>query len=169
MYLVRSVLSLTIVIGCVLSGCAVDTGLDDGTWQATGKIAQANLTVLPDGTGHVDFVFDYLLGLVDDEGIGEVTWSYALTDRSRRPYGSVTEAMRQLKPNESSPLFVEGTRTRRLTIEQAALDTVQTYVLWVKVFYRDSTLYELLVPVGATAPYVDEDPIDDIREFSIGR
>ena len=105
---VRIFRHLALLMTCFVSACAVDTGLEDGTWQATGKVTEASLVVMPDGTGRLDFAFEYLLGLVDDDGIGEVTWSYSLTDRTRRAYGSVTEPMRQLKPDEASPLFVEG-------------------------------------------------------------
>ena len=149
-------------------GCAVDSGLEDGTWQVSGKVSEASLTVMPDGTGHVDFVFEYLLGLVDDEGIEAVTWSYALTDTSRQSFGETVEPMRETKPNESSPLFVEGTRNRRLPIERNVLERIRTYVLWIKVYYRDETLYELLVPVASDVPHVDEAPIEELRQFSIG-
>ena len=114
---------------------------------------------MPDGTGRLDFAFEYLLGLVDDDGIGEVTWSYSLTDRTRRAYGSVTEPMRQLKPDEASPLFVEGTRTRSLDVEQGMLTPSQTYVLWIKIFYKETTLYELLIPVGEGTPYFNPEPL----------
>ena len=165
---VRSFRHLALFMSCYLSGCAVDTGLEDGTWQATGKVAEASLVVMPDGTGRLDFVFDYLLGLVDDDGIGEVTWSYSLTDRTRRAYGSVTEPMRQLKPDEASPYLWKDENTESRTGAGGA-STKPNLCSLIKIFYKETTLYELLIPVGEGTPYFNPQPLDDIREFSIGR
>ncbi|MEE2787030.1 MAG: hypothetical protein VX589_06795 [Myxococcota bacterium] len=159
-----------LLVGAVFaSACAVKSGLDDGTWEATGKVSQASLVVQSNGDGYVDFTFEYLLGLVDDDGIQVVMWRYTLVDADRSTFGEVLEPMRDFVEGEQSPLFVEGTRQRRLPLDAGALQREKTYVLWIQVMYRDTSIYEHLVPVATDAPYEDGAPLDGLRAFEIGQ
>ena len=115
------------------------------TWDAT-VVSQASLVVPPTGDGYIDFTFEYLLGLVDDDGIQEVMWRYELVDANRTSFGAVVEPMREFLDSESSPLFVEGTRQRRLALESRQLQREKTYVLWIQVMYRETSIYDCSSP-----------------------
>ena len=158
---------LTILLLSVmtLGGCAVENELNDGLWEIRARVSAAELTIDEQGHGEVDFTFVYLLGLVDGEGIEDVEWSYALVDSDANELAKESQVMRQAQADRTE-VFVQGDRPRVLAIEETILSSDETYVLWIKVFYRDATLTEVLVPVSQGEAYVNELPTGDIPQFS---
>jgi len=155
----------SILIGVSLTACVIQDEVKDGLWEMRTKVSTATLMVEGDRTGTLDFTFEYLLGLVDDQGIEEVQWAYRLVDPDGQDLVSETEVMRQAQLDEKE-VFVQGERPRQLTVESPVLTAEATYVLWITVRYREQILAELLVPVSQGTPHLDEDLTDDIPQFS---
>jgi hypothetical protein len=154
---------------CLLSACAVKDEVEDGLWEIRAKVARAELTATADGGASVDFTFMYLLGLVDEAGIAGVEWSYVLVapdgEGNAEELGREDQIMRQEQP-EAREVFVQGERPRVLVIDDLAIDPDETYVLRIYVYYRESTLTEVLIPLQIGQVYLDEEPYGDIPQLS---
>jgi len=146
-------------------GCAIKDEVRDGLWEIRSDVRTASLVQRDANTLTLDFNYEYLLGLVDNEGIEEVLWTYALVDSSKAEIVSETQQMREPQPNRTE-VFVQGERPRELDIELGVLDPLETYVLWVTVTYRDTILTEVLVPVRIGESYISDTPLGDIEVFS---
>ncbi len=163
----RAILVMTVL--STLIGCAIKDEVEDGLWEIRAKVSRAELTSV-DGAGvAVDFTFKYLLGLVDEEGIAGVDWAYVLLepdgDGGAMEIGREEQVMRQPQL-EQREIFVQGERPRVLTIEDLNLDPEKTYVLRIHVFYRETTLTEVFVPLQVGQVYVNEEPYGDIPQLS---
>ena len=80
----------------------------------------------PGDEGKLTLAFDaVVLGLVDDEGIEEVLWTFALVDTERNEIASETQQMREAQP-ERTEVFVQGERPRELDIDVSLIDVTKT-------------------------------------------
>jgi hypothetical protein len=156
---------LWVFVALGLNACVIQDEAKDGLWEIRTKVSTATLTVDGDRTGSLDFTFEYLLGLVDDDGVEQVDWEYSLIDLDGQPLGGDAEIMRQAQLDKTE-VFVQGERPRKLIIDQPVLTLDNTYVLWIKVRYRDGILAESLISVSQGMPHVDASPTDDIPQFS---
>ena len=154
---------------CLLSACAIKDEVEDGLWEIRAKVARAELTATDGGGASVDFTFMYLLGLVDEEGIAGVEWSYVLVapdgEGDAQELGREDQIMRQ-EQLEQREVFVQGERPRVLVIDDLAIDPDETYVLRIYVYYRGTTLTEVLIPLQLGQVYLDEEPYGDIPQLS---
>ena len=153
----------------LLGGCAIKDEVEDGLWEIRSKVSRAELNLMGSEGPEVDFTFEYLLGLVDEEGIAEVNWRYALLKPDGEGDGvelaSEEQVMRQSQ-EASTEIFVQGERPRKLKLADIDLSDELTYVLRISVFYRNTTLTEVLVPLQAGQVYLNESPYGDIPQLS---
>lgn len=147
---------------------AVESG--ESVREMRGRVTYAELTRRPDGSGRLEFLFVYLLGVIDPEGIAAVDWRYALFHPDRTRLAIAADEMRGPQPERDHVLVHSELPGRHRTLEIPAGRLVdgQTYVLRLTLFYRDEILFELLVPVVPGVPLVD--PIDpaDLPELLNG-
>ena len=152
-------------VSSIASGCLVREELVDGVWEVNAQIIDAQLSVNEDNTAVLDFTLIYLLGLVDDQGIEEVTWTYALLDSNRNVVNSSTGRMRDPEP-DLREVYVQGERPRNLEFDAGQIDSDKIYVLSAGVVYRDTLLGEVLVPVSVAQPYQAEANLGEIPIFA---
>jgi hypothetical protein len=128
------------------AGCVVKEDIKDGLRELRPSMKSINLSTGPDGASELNFVFHYEMGLVDEAGVSEVRWFYALVDRDKNVLASHEQRMR--KPDEDkTEILVQGDRTRRLDVDPGLVQPDVTYILWVSVFYRGELIGEHLSPV----------------------
>ena len=147
------------------TGCAIKDEVKNGLWEIRSDVRTASLTQGDEGKLTLTFNYEYLLGLVDDEGIEEVIWTFALVDTERNEIASETQQMREAQP-ERTEVFVQGERPRELDIDVSLIDVTKTYVLWITVTYRDSILTEKLTPIRLGESYINDAPLGDIEVLS---
>ena len=152
-----------------LGGCAIKDEVEDGLWEIRSKVSRAELNPAGADGPEVDFSYEYLLGIVDAEGIAEVGWRYALVepdgDGSGVELASETQVMRQPQDAETE-IFVQGERPRKLKLPEINLAAEVTYVLRISVYYRDTTLTEVLVPLQLGQVYLNDSDYGDIPQLS---
>ena len=165
---IRYALTLSI-LALLLGGCAIKDEVEDGLWEIRSKVSRAELNLTGADGPEVDFTFEYLLGLVDEEGIAEVNWRYVLIkpdgDGAGDELASEEQVMRQSQEGMTE-IFVQGERPRKLKVDGVDLSEEITYVLRISVYYRETTLTEVLVPLQAGQVYVNEAPYGDIPQLS---
>ncbi len=138
-----------VILGTFLAtACVVKDEATDGTIEMRSAVTQALLTVAPDGSGHLDFTYAYLLGIVDDEGIDVVEWRFVLIDADRLEYAETVQPLREAEL-EQVRILVEGERERTLQCDAGQLASDQTYVLWITVHYGEEVLQEKFLAVRA--------------------
>ncbi len=139
-------------------GEAVSSG--ESVREMRGRVTFADLRRDADGGGTLDFLFVYLLGIVDPDGIAEIQWRYALFHPDRTEIAVGEDVMREAAPDITQVLVhsqLPG-RRRTLIIQPGRLVDGQIYVLRLTLWYREMILFETLVPVEPGIPLVD--PID---------
>lgn len=157
-------LTLTTLTLTALTGCIVKDELHDGIREVLPTLKSVRLDRNADGSGQVDFTFNYLLGIVDEQGIQEVRWEYSVITPAREVLVVEEEAMRKPEP-EKTQVLVQGDRTRRLEVPPGALRSDGTYVLSVALFYDGELFgekYKKLVPGETLTETVD---LDDLPKF----
>ena len=150
-------------------GCAIKDEVQDGLWEIRSKVSRAELTLSGTDGPEVDFTYEYLLGIVDESGVAEVDWRYGLIrpdgDGSGVELASETQVMRQSQ-EDAIEIFVQGERPRKLRLPDVELSEDVTYVLRISVYYRDTTLTEVLIPLQLGQIYLNETPYGDIPQLS---
>ncbi len=145
-------------------GEAVESG--ESVREMRGRVTFAALERAPDGSGRLEFLFVYLLGIVDPEGVDAITWRYALFHPDRTELAAEQDVMREAEglTEDGAPITqvlvhseLPG-RRRTLDVPPGRLVDGQTYVLRLTLWYRSEILFEVLVPVVPGAPLVD--PVD---------
>jgi hypothetical protein len=137
---------LVVICALLATACVVKDEATDGTIEMRSAVTQALLTVAPDGSGHLDFTYAYLLGIVDDAGVDVVEWRFALIDAGRTEYAETVQPLREAEL-ERDRILVEGERERTLQCEAGQLEPDRTYVLWISVYYGEETLQETFLAV----------------------
>ncbi len=127
--------------------CVVKDEQRDGLREMRSELAASTLTRNADGSGTLDFTFEYGIALVDDDGVQEMPWSYRLVDRARRVLAENEQVMRKAEPGVTDVL-VTGERKRKLELPPGAIAEDGTYVLWIVVQYRAEVLHEALYTVN---------------------
>jgi len=130
--------------GLIVSGCVVKDEATDGAIEMRSAVTQALLTVSEDGSGHLDFTYAYLLGIIDDAGVDVVEWRFALMDADLFEYAETVQPLREAELDQVR-ILVEGERERSLNCEAGQLDPNKTYVLWITVNYGEDVIDEMLV------------------------
>lgn len=133
----------------LLTGCVVKEELNDTYNQAHLGLNEWSLLNTETETGAYELKLDigYLIGLVDDEGIDAIEWTYELMTTDQEVLASNSEEMRA--PSlEKRQVFVEGKRKRELAVPVPLSEGV-TYVLWFTLYYEDEILHEQLFPIIA--------------------
>jgi hypothetical protein len=156
---------ISLIAALSLSACLIKDEVQDGLWEISTTVSTATLTVSSEGAAEVEFTFNYLLGLVDSQGIEQVEWTYALLDREGSQIVSETQVMREPELDKRE-IFVQGDRPRVLSLESGQVAAEGRYILWILVQYRETTLTEVLIPVSVDEPYSNEVPPEDIPQFS---
>lgn len=145
-------------------GEAVESG--ESVREMRGRVTLASLDRAPDGSGRLEFLFVYLLGIVDREGVQAITWRYALFHPDRTELAADQDVMREAEGLSETGAPVTHVlvhselpgRRRVLQIPAGRLVDGQTYVLRLTLWYRAEILFEVLVPVVPGVPLVD--PVD---------
>lgn len=146
--LMRRLKLLTLSIGLsVCLGCVVKEELDNTYNQAHLGLNSWSLLMEESGSYQLTFDAGYLIGLVDEEGVQSIEWSFELVNRDREIISYTVEQMREASPDKTS-IFVEGKRTRELEL-MTLLSEGETYILWFTLRYRDEILHEQLFPLVA--------------------
>ena len=152
----RWVLALVGLGVLVVAGCIVKDELKDGLREVEPGMKRAALA-RDGGSWRLEFTFIYQMGIVDEEGIEEVRWTYALVTKDRVVLEENRQPMREGQP-EKTEILVEGERARSLELDADEIVDGETYVIWITLFYRGENLKEFLWPVVAGGPaFVDED------------
>lgn len=139
-------------------GEAVASG--ESVREMRGRVTFADLRRDPDGGGTLDFLFVYLLGIVDPDGIDRIEWRYALFHPDRTELAAGQDIMREAAP-ELTQVLVHSQlpgRRRSLLIGPGRLQNGQIYVLRLTLWYRQTILFETLVPIEPGV--VLDDPVD---------
>lgn len=139
-------------------GEAVASG--ESVREMRGRVTFADLQRSADGGGSLDFLFVYLLGIVDPDGIEEISWRYALFHPDRTELAAGQDVMREAALDQTQVLVhseLPG-RHRTLLIGPGRLVDGQVYVLRLTLWYREAILFEILVPVEPGVPLID--PVD---------
>lgn len=141
-------------------GCVVKEELDSTYNQA--HLGLNEWSLIQDETGSYKLSFDagYLIGLVDEEGIQQINWTFELVNRDREIISYSSEQMREPSP-EKTAIFVEGKRTRDVEL-MTLLNGGETYILWFTLKYRDDILHEQLFPLVAGESGGDPNWIQDL-------
>jgi len=180
-YLARLVSLVSLIATLAFAGCdpesyivkdelgeAVASG--ESVREIRGRVTLADLRRHPDGGGTLDFLFVYLLGIVDPDGIAAIEWRYALFHPDRTEVAAAGDTMREAAPALSQVLVhseLPG-RRRTLIVPPGRLVDGQTYVLRLTLWYRESILFETLVPVEPGVPLVDPIDPEDLPELLNG-
>ncbi len=119
------------------------------------------------GGGGVALQFDYsyVLGLIDNQGVGSLEWNYVLVDSDSNVYLDGTSVMRDVEDSSLPEVYVQGERVcpgarcipSSLVIEPGRLDRERTYVLWITVYYRSLAVQQARL----TAPEEDIGVVDE--------
>ena len=141
-------------------GCVVKEELDSTYNQA--HLGLNEWSLIQDETGSYNLSFDagYLIGLIDEEGIQQINWTFELVNRDREIISFSSEQMREASP-EKTAIFVEGKRTRDVEL-MTLLNGGETYILWFTLSYRDDILHEQLFPLVAGESGGDPSWIQDL-------
>lgn len=138
--------SITVAILAIALGCVVKDETEGDRQEIRGCIYESSLEVQPDGSGHLAFKFIYEIGIVDQAGVAEVQWRYALVDLDKTELASYEQRMR--KPSaESQTALARGERPRTLDIPPNSLSADEPYVLWITIQYRGEVLDEFLFEI----------------------
>ncbi|MBU0550413.1 hypothetical protein KKF91_12800 [Myxococcota bacterium] len=109
-----------------------------------------------EGGAEVEFTYHYELGIVDEAGIADLQWRYALFTRDEAVLAEHSQRMREGEPDKTK-LLVMGDRERRLEIPHR-LSSSETYILWIFVDYRGERLGELLTGIKLGQRIEDNTP-----------
>ncbi|MCA9525239.1 MAG: hypothetical protein KC549_02950 [Myxococcales bacterium] len=148
-----------------LGGCVVKDELEDGIREVLPTLRSTTYLRNADGSGQVDFTFNYLLGIVDDAGIDEVRWEYAVITPAREIIGAEEQEMRKAQP-EKTQILVQGDRSRSLVLPPGALRANGTYVLSVALFYRGELFGEKFKKLVEGETLTEEVELDDLPRFN---
>ena len=129
------------------AGCVVKEELNNTYNQAHLGLNQWSLLTEPSGSYRLEFDVGYLIGLVDEEGVEEISWNYELMTTDQELIALNLEEMREASP-EKTQIFVEGQRQRSLELN-TLLREGDTYILWFTLYYRGEILHEQLFAVVA--------------------
>ena len=150
---------VALLTSVITVGCVVKEELDDTYNQA--HLGLNEWSLLPDVSGAYQLSFDagYLIGLVDQDGVDAITWTYELMNRDQEVYAFTSEEMRAASP-EKTQIFVEGKRERVLN-SASRLQDGETYILWFTLEYKGDILHEQLFPLiagqqGGNPNWIDE-------------
>ena len=145
---------LTVVMALTAS-CLVKDELVEGLRELRGEVTWADLEIRSDGSGTLDFNFHYEIGIVDESGIAEVMWDYALVTPTGEVLASDQQQMRDAELDLTQAL-ARGDRPRKLEVLEGTLEPGLELVLWIHVYYREELLAELLSPVMDAPPRLGE-------------
>lgn len=165
-------LSILLIIGCFLSACVVKEELDNTYNQAHLGLNQWSLLEQPNRSYLLIFDVGYLIGLVDEEGVKAIDWTYELMTKQQELISLSIGEMRQANP-EKTQVFVEGRRSRTMEV-QSLLQEGETYILWFTLKYNGSILHEQIFAIvagqeGGNPDWITEligDDIDDLSELT---
>lgn len=144
--------ALCLLAALTVSGCVIKDELDDGIREVRPSVRAIELARFADSSGRLEFTFHYQLGIVDEAGIAEVIWTYALIDPAdRRVLAETTQRMRKPDPGKTE-ILVEGDRARSLDVPAGQVQDGVNYVLWITLSYRDEPLGEHLASVSTAGP-----------------
>ena len=141
-------------------GCVVKEEINDTYNQAHLGLNEWSLMRSDGGSYILDFDVGYLIGLVDEDGIGVITWTFELVNHDREIIGYQQEEMREASP-EKNAIFVEGSRSRSLDLT-TLLAEGETYILWFTLRYNEEILHEQLFPLIAGEEGGDPTWINDL-------
>lgn len=159
-----SLLWVALGVPALIGGCVVEDELKGEIREVVPTMKFAQLTATPAGAGHLDFTFNYQLGIRDEAGIDGIDWWYRLMTPQEVVLATHQQEMRKPEPDEIEVL-VQGDRTRKLDIPRG-LEDGKTYVLWVTLYYRGEIFEELLTGVVANGPpFTDEVDLDDLPDL----
>ena len=148
-----------------MTGCLVDNDLDGDAREVRARISSAAISVSDEDGQTLDFVFEYLLGLADAEGIDAVEWTYSLLNLDGQILASETQEMREAQLDKTE-VFVQGERPRTLPLEGVELEATSRYVLKISLRYRAEVLFEKFASLALDSPHEDLGAIPDIPSFS---
>lgn len=157
----RSILLALCAVG--LSGCIVKDELEDGIREVLPTLKETTYSRNSDGSGSVRFTFNYLLGIVDEAGIEEVRWEYAVITPQREILAVEEQQMRGPQP-EKTEILVHGDREREIFVP-AGLRADGAYVLTVSLFYRGELFGEKFKRLVDGETLVEEVELDDLPRF----
>lgn len=133
---------------CILcTSCVVKEDLNNTYNQAHLGLNEWSLKIAESGGYTLAFDAGYLIGLIDDEGIQSISWTYELMTKEQEVIAFHLEEMRPPSLDKTE-IFVEGRRGRVLETNQY-LSEGQTYILWFTLRYRDEILHEQLFALVA--------------------
>ena len=137
----------TFLLLFLLPSCQiVKEDFPDGTREMRLSMNSAELQFAEDGVAQLSFEFHYEIAIVDEAGIEEIQWRFALVNLKKDVLAEHEQRMRKAEP-EKTLILVQGDRERQLDIPPGLVQPIDTYVLWVWLYYRDEILGELLTGV----------------------
>ncbi len=139
-------LFLLLLLSCQI----VKEDFPDGTREMRLSMSSSELQLLEAGEGQLNFEFHYEIAIVDEEGIEEIRWRFALVDLKKNVLAEHEQHMRKAEP-EKNLILVQGDRERQLEIPSGLLRPGETYVIWVWLYYRGEILGELLTGIQPSA------------------
>ena len=148
----------------LLTGCIVKDELHDGIREVLPTMKSVSFERSPDGSGRVDFTFNYLLGIVDDGGIDEVRWEFSVITPAREVLVVEEEPMRKAQP-EKTQVLVQGDRSRSIELPPGTLRADGTYVLSVALFYGGELFGEKYKKLVEGETITEEVELDDLPRF----
>ena len=151
-------------LALISSSCLIKDDLGDDVREVRARITEAAL-IVDSGESGVEFVFEYLIGLIDQQGIEAIQWTYSLMDVDGVEQATITQEMREAQPNRTE-IFVQGERPRRLGLGPWMPQTETTYILKVSLGYRMEILHEHFASFTLEQPHEDLTDIGDIPQFS---
>ncbi|MGC6415775.1 MAG: hypothetical protein ACON3Z_01515 [Bradymonadia bacterium] len=161
--LIRLILGAGLIMST--AACLVENDLDGNAREVRARISSASISIGSEGEQGLDFVFEYLLGLADADGVDAVEWTYSLLNLDGRVLASETQEMREAQLDKTE-VFVQGERPRTLPLDGVELDAESRYVLKVSLRYRGEILFEKFASLSLDSPHEDLDAIPDIPSFS---
>ena len=160
--MIRLVLTLGLLLAGV-SGCVVKDELRDGIREVLPTLKETTYTYDEDGSGTVDFTFNYLLGIVDEAGIDEVRWEFSVITPQREILALEEQQMRDAQP-EKTEILVNGDRARTLVVP-SGLRADGDYVLAIAIFYRGDLIGEKYKRLVDGETLTEEVEINDLPRF----
>lgn len=157
-------LSLMCVLPALLAGCIVKDELQDGIREVLPTLKSVSFERANDGSGRVDFTFNYLLGIVDEGGVDEVRWEYSIITPAREVLVVEEQSMRKAQP-EKTQVLVQGDRSRTLELPPGTLRAEGTYVLSVALFYEGEVFGEKYKKLVEGETLTEEVELDDLPRF----
>lgn len=155
---------LLLALPALLAGCIVKDELHDGIREVLPTLKSVAFERSADGSGRVDFTLNYLLGIVDEAGIGEVRWEYAVITPAREVLAVEEEEMRKAQP-EKTQVLVQGDRVRTLEVPPGTLRAEGTYVLSVALFYEGELFGEKYKKLVEGEVITEAVELDDLPRF----